>query len=76
MADLPNVEAPKNTTQLKSFFAMLNYYHRYLPNLADIVEPLHRILCRSRKWNWGRKQKQSFEKIKEIRVHQSNKVLS
>ena len=66
VAHLPNAEAPENTTQLKSFFGMLNYYHRHLPNLADIVEPLHRMLCRSSKWNWGRKQKQSFQKIKEI----------
>ena len=43
VADLLNAETPKNTTQFKSFLGMLNYYHRHLPNLADILEPLHKL---------------------------------
>ena len=38
VADLLNVETPKNNTQLKSFLDMLNYYHRNLPNyLCDLI---------------------------------------
>ena len=66
VADLLNAETPKNATQLESFLDMLKYYHRHLPNLAHILEPLHKLLRKSSKWNWGRVQKQSFEKIKEI----------
>ena len=61
VADLLNAKAAKNTTQLKSFLGMLNYYHRQLPNLAHNLEPLH-----NSKWNWGREQKHSFEKIKVV----------
>ena len=42
--DLLNVETPKNTTQLKPFLGMLNYYHRHLPNLVHLLEPLHKLL--------------------------------
>ena len=44
VADLLNAETPKNTMQLKSFLGMLNYYHRHFPNLAHILEPLHKLL--------------------------------
>ena len=57
VADLLNAETPKNTTQLESFLDMLKYYHRHLPNLAHILEPLHKLLRKSSKWNWGRVQK-------------------
>ena len=35
-------------------------------NLAHISEPLDEVLYKGSKWNWGREQKYSFEKIKEI----------
>ena len=66
IADLLNAKKPKNTTQLKSFLGMLNYYNWNLSNLAHILELLHKHLPKSSKWNWGREQKQSFEKIQEI----------
>ena len=28
--------APENVTQLKWFLGMLNYYHRHLPQIADV----------------------------------------
>ena len=38
----PILEAPTpiNVSQLKSFFGMVQYYHRHLRNLADVLEPL------------------------------------
>ena len=66
VADLLNAETPKNTKQLKSFWGMLNYYHRHLPNLAHILELVNNLLRKKSKWNCEREQKQSFDKIKEI----------
>ena len=34
---------PGNTTQLISFRGMLNYYNRYLPGIASVLEPLHHL---------------------------------
>lgn len=50
--------------QMKSFSSMSNYYH--LLNLTHILEPHHKLLCKSSKWNWRREQKQNFEKVNEI----------
>ena len=57
--------APTNMTQLKSFLGMLNYYHRHLPNLANVLEPLHLLLRKGASWNWGSKQDQSFNQAKQ-----------
>jgi hypothetical protein len=41
---IQNAPAPQNVSQLRSFLWMLNYYHRFLPNLATTLEPLHKLL--------------------------------
>ena len=51
VADSLNAETPKNTTQLKSFLGMLNYFHRYFANLAHILEPLDKLLRKNSKLN-------------------------
>ena len=64
----PILEAPvpQNVTQLKSFLGMLNYYHRHIPNMADILEPLHCLLWENCTWNWSEQQEQAFKKAKEL----------
>jgi predicted aspartyl protease len=57
--------APQNTTQLKSFLGMLQYYHRHLPNLASILEPLHKLLRKESSWDWGMDQERAFQAAKE-----------
>lgn len=36
--------SPTNVTELKSFLGILNYYHRQLPNLAEVLEPFYRSI--------------------------------
>ena len=33
--------APQNVTELRSFLGLLNYYGKFIPNLASILHPLH-----------------------------------
>ena len=42
--NLLKANIPENVTQLKSFLGMLNYYHRYLSDLANTLEPLYKLL--------------------------------
>ena len=58
--------APENVTQLKSFLGMLNYYHRHLPNIASVLEPLHALLRKGVPWKWSNDQSNSFEKAKKL----------
>ena len=66
ISDLQLAKTPQDVTQLKSFLGMVNYYHRHLPNLAHILEPLHLLLRKNTTWKWGKEQQNSFIKVKEI----------
>ena len=35
---------PENLQQLRSFLGLLNYYEKFIPNLASIVYPLNQLL--------------------------------
>ena len=37
---IKNAPAPRDVTQLRAFLGMINYYHKFLPNVATILEPL------------------------------------
>lgn len=39
-----------NATELKSYLGLLNYYGKFLPNLATILPPLHDLLRKDRPW--------------------------
>ena len=43
---------PINVWQLRSFVGLLNYYNRFIPNLASILHPLHNLLKHHGKWKW------------------------
>ena len=47
---LKNAPVPENVKQLRAFQGMLNYYHRFLPDVATVLEPLHKLLRQGTKW--------------------------
>ena len=36
--------APTNVTELKAYLGLLNYYNKFLANLATLLVPLHKLL--------------------------------
>ena len=58
--------SPKNASELKSYLGMINYYQKYLPNLATTLAPLHELLRKGTHWRWGTKQQEAFDKSKEL----------
>ena len=60
------VEAPepRNVTELRSFIGMVNYYGKFIPNLATTLSPLYLLL--STPWSWGSRQRCAFRDIKEL----------
>lgn len=45
--------APTNISQLRYFLGIINYYGRFIPNLASVLNPLHTVLCKDKKWCWN-----------------------
>ena len=35
---------PRNVSELRSFLGMVQYYHSFLPRLATMLVPLHKLL--------------------------------
>lgn len=54
-----------NVTELKSYPGLLNYYGKFLPNLATILHPLHDILQKDRPWKWTEACESAFGKSKQ-----------
>ncbi len=57
---------PKNTTELKSFLGLLNYYAKFLPNLEILLAPFYRLLCKDTKWSWTTEHVTTFHKAKML----------
>ena len=63
---IQNAPVPENVTQLRAFLGMLNYYNRFLPDIATVLEPLHRLLRQGTKWCWKTEQQVAFDKSKKL----------
>ena len=58
-------EFPKlqSTKQLRQFLGLVNFYHRFIPNCAHIVHPLHTLL-KANVLIWNEEASKDFEDIK------------
>ena len=56
---------PQSVTQLRSFLGAINYYCKFLPNLASSLSPLYKLLQHHHKWTWGPEQVTAFESAKQ-----------
>ena len=65
---------PQNVAQLRSFLGLLNYYGKFIPNLATILHPLNDLLKADRKWEWTQDCSKAFTLAKE--QLSSDKVLT
>ena len=44
---------------------MAQYISRFVPNYTAAVEPLRYLTHKNVRWEWGKKQQESFEHLKE-----------
>ena len=63
---IKNAPEPNDVSQLRAFLGMLNYYHRFLPHVATVLEPLHQLLRKGSKWQWLKEHQEAFEKAKAL----------
>ena len=55
---------PKNLKQLQSFLVGINYYPKYILNMAEIAKPLYSLIEKDTKWKWTKIEQLSFENLK------------
>ena len=61
------VQAPKptNVRELRSFLGLVNYYGKFIPNLATIIHPLNKLLQTDRRWKWSEECAEAFRLAKK-----------
>lgn len=63
---LRDYEAPSDRSSLQRFLGMLNYYHRFLPNIAMAIEPLHKQASgKGQAIDWSTECQKAFETAKD-----------
>ena len=57
---------PQNVTTLRAYLGVLNYYHRFLPNLSTVVSPLNALLQKDQKDLWSNECDKAFKDSKRL----------
>ena len=60
---------PSVVVQLQSFIGLVNYYRRFVPQLATIAAPLYKLLKKGVPFQWDAAQQQAFSALKEAIIH-------
>ena len=63
---IKDAPVPNNVSELRSYLGLLNYYHKFLPNLSTTLAPLYQLLNNSSPWQWQKAQMDAFNKSKEL----------
>ena len=64
---------PKTVTELKAFLGLVNYYSKFIPNLASVLYPLYQLLNKGVDWSWTIEREKAFKHAKTLLT--SNNVL-
>ena len=56
---------PHDKAAVQRFLGMVNYVHKFIPNLSSIAEPLRITLKKNIAWHWGYEQRVAFNILKQ-----------
>jgi hypothetical protein len=57
---------PKNVKTLRGFLGKINYYNRFIPNRAKLLDPLYNLLKKKNEFKWNENAQAAFDQIKVI----------
>ena len=66
IADLEDAPIPNNASEVRSLLGMANLSTKFIPNFADITEPLRRLTHKNIVFKWEKEHSQAFKKLKEV----------
>ena len=53
---------------IQRFMGMVNHLRKFIPNLADLCDPLRQLVRKDSVWVWAEPQQKAFEQIKRMLV--------
>lgn len=66
LISIKNFPTPRTRKNVRQFLGKINFYHKYVPNIAIKLEPLHNLLRKEQIFNWTKECQESFDAMKEI----------
>ncbi|XP_072177830.1 uncharacterized protein [Diadema setosum] len=61
---IKNAPTPRNISELRSFLGLVQYYGKFMQNLATILHPLNELLKNDVPWRWTRECEEAFKLCK------------
>ncbi|GFS66626.1 retrovirus-related Pol polyprotein from transposon 297 [Trichonephila clavipes] len=61
---ITEMKPPENNKEVLKFLGMASWYQKFIPNYADICEPLYRLKKKEAKFTWSTEAQDSFNKVK------------
>jgi len=58
--------SPTDVSSLKSFLGSVQFYGKFIPNLATKAEPLYRLTKKANAWKWGKEEQAAFDELKKV----------
>ena len=62
---------PSDITQLRAFVGLVNYYGKFIPQVATHMTLLYKVTEKDHKWLWGAEYQDAFLKCKELLTYQA-----
>jgi len=59
---------PTNVKGIQSFLGFANFYQRFIRDYSKITTPLSSLTRKEKAWEWGDKQQETFEMLKEAMI--------
>ena len=63
---IKKVPLPISKKALQSFLSQTNFVHKSIPNYAEIVKPIYKLLKKYVKFEWNDQRKKAFKEIKIV----------
>ena len=59
---------PTNVNGIQSFLGFANFYRWFIRDYGKIAMPLSSLTRKEKAWEWGDKQQEAFEMLKEAMI--------
>jgi len=63
VAAIQNLPLPTSKKVTQAFMGKINFIHRFFPDFAKIVKPIHSLLCKDSSFDWNNERKSTFALI-------------
>ena len=63
---IQSAKPPQSTAEVRSFLGLVQYCAKFLPDFAQVAEPLRMLTRKDQQFIWGDAQQRSFQKLKDL----------